>query len=109
MWRTILLGIILFSVGALENFLYSINTDFRVRKSKIGVFCSSLIIGISWCYIVGTVSDNLTKFELILAYSTGFGFGDVLGIHFNSYVEKLVRKYDLKIKRFRRRKMLRKK
>jgi uncharacterized protein YebE (UPF0316 family) len=109
MWRTILLGVGLLLVGALENFLYSINTDFRVRKSKLGVFFTSLIIGISWCYIVGTVSDNLTRFELILSYSIGFGLGDMLGIHFNSYVEKLVRKYDLKIKRFKRRKMLRKK
>jgi uncharacterized protein YebE (UPF0316 family) len=109
MWRTIILGIILLFVGALENFLYSINTDFRVRKSKLGVFFSSLIIGISWCYIVGTVSDNLTKFGLILAYSIGFGIGDMLGIHFNSYIEKLIKKYDLKIKRFKRRRVLRKK
>ena len=109
MWGTILLGLILLVVGALENFLYSINTDFRVRKSRWGVFFSSFIIGISWCYLVGTVADNLTKIGLVLSYSVGFGIGDILGIYFNTYIEKLIKKYGLKIKRLRRHRHLRKK
>lgn len=109
MWRTIILGIVLLVVGALENFLYSVNTDFRVRKSHLGVFCSSLLIGISWCYIVGMVSDNLTKFGLVMAYSVGFGLGDMCGLHFNKYIENLIKKYGIKMKKLRRRRTLRKK
>ena len=87
----------------------SINTDFRVRKSKWGCFVSSLIIAITWCYIVGMIAENLTKLELVLVYSVGYAYGDVLGLHFNKYIEKIINLYGRRFKRKHKRVMKRKK
>ena len=105
----ILIAISLFLVGILENFLISINTDFRIQKSRWGCFTTSFVIAVTWCYIVGTVTENLTVLWLIVIYSMGYGVGDVLGLHFNKYLENIVKKYNLKLRKFRRHKLTRKK
>jgi len=105
----ILIAISLFFVGILENFLVSINTDFRIQKSRWGCFITSFIIAVTWCYIVGTVTENLTIFWLIAIYSLGYGVGDVLGLHFNKYLEHIVKKYNLKLRKLHRQRIRKKK
>lgn len=97
------LATVLFLVGILENFLASLNTGLRVRRSNWGCFITSVIIAITWCYIVGTVADNLTKVGLVIIYSIGYGIGDVFGLKFTEYLEHLAKEYGCRLKRWKTR------
>lgn len=98
-----MLAFTLFTVGILENFLASLNTGLRVRRSNWGCFITSVIIALTWCYIVGTVADNLTKVGLVIIYSIGYGIGDVFGLRFTEYLEHLAKNYGIKLKKWRSR------
>lgn len=99
--------IIIFLVGILEAFLTTINSKFRQKSNRLLSFITAFVSIFIWIYIVAQVVENITNFWLILSYALSYSVGDVLGLIFDRYLERLAK--TRKIKFFRRKNKRRKK
>lgn len=78
-------------VGILEAFLSTINSKFRQKSKQIGTFVTSFINGLVWYYLISMVIENIKNGGLIVIYATFYALGDVLGLRFDNYLDKLVK------------------
>lgn len=96
-WKVLLI----FFVGLGESFLASLHLKFFQRNKKFWTFITSVINTVIWYFILASFVENLGNISLVLAYSLAMGIGDVLAIKFDTYLDKLSKKYGIKI-RFKR-------
>jgi uncharacterized protein YebE (UPF0316 family) len=99
--------ILIFLVGLLEAFLTTLNSKFRQKSNKLLSFITAFVSIFVWIYIVSQIVENISHFWLIASYALSYSLGDVLGLIFDKYLEKLAK--IRKIKFFRRRNKRRKK
>ena len=82
---------LVFGAGVLECFLSSLKYKFLQRNKKVLCFTTSFIFNLVYIYILAMVLKNLNCLYIIIAYSFGYAFGDVLAILFNNYLEKVAK------------------
>lgn len=90
---------LVFGVGIVECFLASLRMKFLQRNKKILCFSTAFIYNIVYIYILAMVLKNLNIFYIVLAYSIGYGLGDILAITFDSYLVKIAKLHGKKWKR----------
>jgi uncharacterized protein YebE (UPF0316 family) len=83
--------LLVFGVGVLECFLSSLRYKFLQRNKKVLCFSTSFIYNIIYIYILAMVLKNLNIFYIVIAYSIGYGLGDVLAITFDNYLVVLAK------------------
>jgi uncharacterized membrane protein len=91
--------LILACVGLLEAFLSTINSKFRQKSSLLLTFITSFINALVWYYLISMVVENIKNGSLILIYSMCYASGDVLGLVFDKYLEKLAKIRGFKFKK----------
>lgn len=89
-------------VGILENFIASINTQFRIQRNTKGCVASGFIMVIIWCYVVDSVANDLKNVGLIITYAIGYSYGEVLALQFSDHLYGLAKKVGIKLKRKKR-------
>lgn len=57
----------------------AINTFFITQMNWIGIFITSFMISLLWCFNVAKISLSSTKYKLI--YSLGAGCGAISGLY----------------------------
>lgn len=87
-----------FIIGIVENFLLALNTKFLQRNRKLYCFTTSFIYVIIWFTVIAIAVDNIHNWIMKLSYAFGFASGDVGGIIFNNYLEKIAKSKGLKLK-----------
>jgi len=93
--------IIVIIIGLLEAFGTTINSKFRQKSNKLLSFITAFINIFLWAYIVSQIVENIKNINLLILYALSYSSGDVLGLIFDKYLEKLASSKGLK---FRRRK-----
>ena len=90
--------IIYFVVGIIESFGISLNTKFIQRNKKLYAFCVSVCNILIWGFVLLSFLDGLAKYILAF-YALGYATGEVLGITFDNYLEKLAKIKGLSFKK----------
>lgn len=94
--------IILSIVGIIEAFGTTINSKFRQRSNKLFSFITAFINIFLWVYIFSQIVENINNIKLLVIYAISYSLGDVLGLTFDRYLEKLARIKGLRLRRKRR-------
>lgn len=89
-------------VGILENFIASINTQFRIQRSVTGCVVSGFIMVIIWCYVVDSVASDLRNIGLIVTYAIGYSYGEVLALKFSDHLYKLAKRVGIRLTKKKR-------
>jgi uncharacterized protein YebE (UPF0316 family) len=79
----------LFCLGALDCFLLAIENKFIQKDKKTKAFIGGAINAIIWVTIISTFIQNLDNKIAITIYAMACGCGNVLGILFENYLDKL--------------------
>ena len=92
-----------FILGVIECFGTTLNTKFVQRDKKSLSFITSFINILVWAFILTSLIESMGKsWDLVVIYALGYALGDVLGIIFENYLEKLAKLRGFKIRRKRR-------
>ncbi|MFH0806087.1 MAG: hypothetical protein V1901_04380 [Patescibacteria group bacterium] len=91
--------IIIAIVGILESFISTIYSKFRQRSNYLYTAISGLIYNITWFYMLSRVIENIKNIKLIAIYIIFCMIGDLLGLKFDIYLEKLAKFKGIKIKK----------
>jgi uncharacterized protein YebE (UPF0316 family) len=86
-------------IGLLEAFGITINSKFRQKSNKLYSFITAFFNIFLWIYIVSQVVENINNIALVIVYALSYSIGDVLGLTFDKYLEKLAKLRGLKFKR----------
>jgi uncharacterized protein YebE (UPF0316 family) len=79
-------------LGVVECFGTTLNTKFVQRDKKLPSFITSFINILVWAFVLSTLIESMGKsWDLIIVYGLGYASGDVLGIMFENYLEKLAK------------------
>jgi uncharacterized protein YebE (UPF0316 family) len=89
--------LILFLVGIIEAFGTTLNSKFRQRSHKSLSFISAIVNVFVWAYIINQVVENINNFWLIFSYAVAYASGDVLGLYFDGYLEKIAKFKGIKL------------
>ena len=99
----ILQATIFFIVGIIECFGVSLNTKLVQRNKYFPSFLTSFVNIVIWAYVISAIIENIDKGPyIVILYALGYGIGDVLGIKFDNYLEKLAKLKGLKIRKKKR-------
>ncbi|HUS51198.1 MAG TPA: DUF5698 domain-containing protein [Candidatus Paceibacterota bacterium] len=101
--------IIIAIVGIIEAFGSTLNSKFRQKTKKLFSFITAYINILVWYYIFRSVYENIDNFPLIIVYATFYSLGDILGLCFDEYLEKVARFKGLKIFKKKKTKLSKKK
>lgn len=98
--------LILFIIGLIEAFGTSINSKFRQRSNRLWAFITAFVNIFIWAYIIDSIIKNIDNFWMIAVYGLSYATGDVIGLTFDSYLEKIAKFRGVKTKK---RKLLKRK
>jgi len=91
--------IILGLVGLLESFLSTVNSKFRQKNKKTAAFITSFINILIWYYVISKVMENIANVKLALVYAMTYASGDVIGLIFDEYLDRLAKLAGFKLKK----------
>lgn len=93
---------IIFIVGFIEAFGTTINSKFRQKSNLLFSNITARINLWLWVYVISQIIGNLYNITLILIYIEAYCLGDVLGLVFDKYLEKLAKKKGIHLKKKKR-------
>jgi len=91
--------IIIILVGLIEAFCSTLNSKFRQKSNRTLTFITSFINIFVWYCLLRMVIENIANIYLALVYGIAYAMGDVLGLLFDSYLEKIAKFKGLKFRR----------
>ena len=91
--------LIVILIGLLEAFGTTINSKFRQKSNKLYSFITAFFNIFLWVYIVSQIVENINNPILLIFYALAYSLGDVLGLNFDRYLEKLAKLKGLQFKR----------
>jgi hypothetical protein len=95
----IILSILLFfAIGLIECFVSSLNSKWRQNNKLFLVWISAKVFLIIWYFILKKFMQGEMTLLIFIFYMEGYSLGDVYGVKFANYLEKLAKKRGFKRK-----------
>jgi len=86
-------------VGLIEAFCSTLNSKFRQKSKRILTFVTSFINIFVWYCLLRMVIENIANINLAIVYGIAYALGDVLGLLFDTYLEKIAKFRGIKYRR----------